>query len=163
FSDFKVVDKVREAEVVTSFYLAPVDGGPIATHKPGQYISIQADIHGEKYTNLRQYSLYCKPSQDINRNSMKSECSKVDQADGIVSVYLHDQVEKGDVLKLSAPSGDFVLNTEDTRPLVLLSRGVGLTPVMSMLEHAIATQPEREIHFVYATYSSAFHPMKERM
>lgn|SRR5699024_489690 len=163
FRDFKVVDKVRESEVVTSFYLAPVDGGPIATHKPGQYISIQADIPGEKYTHLRQYSLSCKPGADMYRISVKREAAKGDHPDGIVSVYLHDQVEKGDVLKLSAPSGDFVLNTEDTRPLVLLSRGVGLTPVMSMLEHAIATQPEREIHFVYATYSSAFHPMKERM
>src|SRR5699024_8374699 len=105
----------------------------------------------------------CRPGADMNPTSVKREGAKGDHQDDIVSVYLHDQGEKGEVLKLSAPSGDFVLNTEDTRPLVLLSRGVGLTPVMSMLEHAIATQPEREIHFVYATYSSAFHPMKERM
>src|SRR5699024_3814315 len=114
----------------------------------------------EKYTHLRQYSLSCKPGADMYRISVKRETARGNHPDGIVSLYLHDQVEKGDILKLSAPSGDFVLNTEDTRPLVLLSRGVGLTPVMSMLEHAIGTHPEREIHFVYATYSSAFHPMK---
>lgn len=161
--EFKVMKKVPESKVVTSFYLAPVDGKPLMKHLPGQYISINAQIPGQQYNHIRQYSLSCAPGADMYRISVKREVAKGDYANGIVSLYLHDTVKEGDILNLSAPSGDFVLNTEDTRPLVLLSRGVGLTPVMSMLEDVIQTQPEREVHFIYATYSSEFHTLKERM
>lgn len=163
FREFRVIKKNPESKVVTSFYLAPVDGKPLMKHLPGQYISIKATIPGQTYKHIRQYSLSCAPGADMYRISVKREEAKGNYSDGIVSLYLHDIVEEGDVLELSAPSGDFLLNTKDTRPLVLLSRGVGLTPVMSMLEDIIKTQPGREVHFVYATYSSEFHAMKERM
>lgn len=163
FRDFKVIKKAKESDVVTSFYLTPVDGKPIMRHLPGQYITVKAKVPGQEFEHLRQYSLSCAPGAEMYRISVKREASKGDYADGIVSCYLHEQVKEGDILPLSAPSGDFILNTDDTRPLVLLSRGVGLTPVMSMLEDVIKKQPEREIHFIYATYSSNMHPMRERM
>lgn len=163
FRDFKVVKKDKESEVVTSFYLAPADGKPAMRHLAGQYITVKANIPGEKYTHLRQYSLSVAPGSDLYRISVKKEEAKGDYADGIVSNYLHEHVNEGDILPISPPSGDFVLNEEDTRPLVLISRGVGLTPVMSMLEEAIKKQPERDVHFIYATYNTKYHPMKDRM
>ncbi|WLV24722.1 NO-inducible flavohemoprotein [Aciduricibacillus chroicocephali] len=163
FRDFKIVRKTKESDVVTSFYLAPVDGKSIMKHKPGQYITVKATIPGQKYVHMRQYSLSDAPGSDMYRISVKREDAKGDYSDGIVSTYMHETVQEGDILPISAPSGDFIVDTKDARPLVLISRGVGLTPVMSMLEEVTRKQPEREIYFIYATYSSNMHPMKERM
>lgn len=163
FRAFNVVKKEKESEVVTSFYLAPADGGPIIRHLPGQYITIRAEIPGEQFAHMRQYSLSCAPGSDLYRISVKREGARAEYAEGIVSSYLHNQVKEGDTLNLSAPSGDFVLDTDDERPLALISRGVGLTPVMSMLEEVIQKQPQRSVHFIYATYSSKYHPLKKRM
>lgn len=163
FRDFKVIRKTKESDVVTSFYLAPVDGKAIMKHKPGQYITVKATIPGQKYLHMRQYSLSDAPGSEMYRISVKREDAKGEYSDGIVSTFMHETVQEGDILPISAPSGDFIVDTEDTRPLVLISRGVGLTPVMSMLEEVTRKQPEREIHFIYATYSSNMHPMKERM
>lgn len=163
FREFVIDKKIKESEVITSFYLKPADGKPVMDYLPGQYISVKAEIPGAKYTHLRQYSLSTAPGTDVYRISVKKEKAQGDYADGVVSNFLHEQVEEGDTIKLSAPAGDFYLDTEDSRPLVLMSRGVGLTPLMSMLETAISVQPERDVYFLYATYSTNYHAMKDRM
>lgn len=163
FREFKVVKKEKESEVITSFYLKSADGEPIMDYLPGQYISIKAEIPGAKYEHLRQYSLSTAPGKDTYRISVKKEEAGGDYPDGVVSTFLHEQVEEGDTVKITPPAGDFYLDTEDTRPLVLMSRGVGLTPVMSMLEAVIAVQPKREVYFLYATYSTNYHAMKDHM
>src|SRR5699024_8046931 len=78
------------------------------------------------------------------------------------STFLHHQVEEGDILPISAPSGDFVLD-KSKRPLVLISGGVGLTPMMSMLEETIKSQPDRKIIFIHAARSGKVHAMKKRL
>lgn len=161
FRDFKVVKKIPESEVITSFYLKPADNGNIPSYQPGQYITLKAQIDGEPYNHLRQYSLSTAPGQDFFRISVKREDEH--SPEGIVSNYLHNQVEEGTVVPISAPSGDFVLSETEAKPLVLISGGVGLTPLMSMLETAIEEQPEREIIFIHAARSRAYHAMKDHV
>ncbi|WP_188456182.1 NO-inducible flavohemoprotein [Virgibacillus oceani] len=163
YRDFKVVDKVAESDVITSFYLEPVDDNPFPIYQPGQYITIKAEIDGEPHSHLRQYSLSCAPGEGIYRISVKREDALADNPAGIVSNYLHSKVNKGGVVSISAPSGDFTLNQNDTRPLVLISGGVGLTPMMSMLESTIKQQPEREIYYIHAAQNSNVHAMKDRV
>ena len=163
YRDFKVVKKVKESDVITSFYLEPADGKPFPAHKPGQYITVKAEMEGEPYTHQRQYTLSCAPGEKYYRISVKREDGENGNPKGVVSSYLHEQIEEGDILPISAPGGDFFLDQADDRPLILISGGVGLTPTMSMLETVIKNQPEREVHFIHAAKSGAVHAMKERV
>ncbi len=143
--------KIPESEVITSFYLKPADNGEIPSYRPGQYITIKAQIDGEPYDHLRQYSLSAAPGQNFLRISVKRENEH--NPEGIVSNYLHNQVQEGSVVSISSPSGDFVLNDAEQRSLVLISGGVGLTPLVSMLETVVKEQPERKVIFIHATRS----------
>lgn len=158
FKPFTIVDKVIESDVITSFYLQPVDGQPLPTYQPGQYITIRLQIPGETYQLNRQYSLSQASNNETFRISVKreEEC----QPNGKVSVYLHQQMKVGDTLEVSAPAGDFYLNTESTTPVTLISGGVGITPMMAMYE-TIATQtPNRPVAFLHSARTrkhQAFH------
>ncbi|MDG0794979.1 NO-inducible flavohemoprotein [Cohnella ginsengisoli] len=161
FRAFRVARKAAESDVVTSFYLVPADGGAVASFEPGQYISVRLDIPGETNTHIRQYSLSDAPGKPYYRISVKREDALPGKPAGKVSSYLHAQVGEGDVLHLSAPAGEFVLDRADTRPLVLISGGVGLTPMVSMLKAAAAAQPDREIAFIHAARSGDAHALRQ--
>lgn len=154
FRNFIVDKKVEESEVITSFYLIPEDGGAIASYKAGQYLTVKVQPKEEEYTHIRHYSLSDAPGKDYYRISVKRE------EGGKVSSYLHKDIQVGDILPVSAPAGDFILNSKDT-PVVLISGGVGLTPMVSMLNTIVEQQPEREVTFVHAAQSSKVHAMKE--
>ncbi|SDN84455.1 NO-inducible flavohemoprotein [Halobacillus aidingensis] len=160
---FDVVDKVKESEEITSFYLEPKDGKALPTYKPGQYLTIKAEIPGETYTHLRQYSLSDAPGKSYYRTSVKKERGLLNHPDGMVSSWLHDQVEAGDSIPVSAPAGDFYLDTHTERPLVLISGGVGLTPLMSMWKYAQKAQPNRQVHFIHAARNGRVHAFKEEI
>ncbi len=162
FHNFIVDRKVVESDVITSFYLKPEDNRGIAGFFPGQYISIKLEIDGEEYTHIRQYSLSDAPGKDHYRISVKREASTA-TPDGMVSNYLHDRVNEGDILKVSAPAGDFVLNTDKNTPLVLLSGGVGLTPMLSMLKTVVTIQPNRKVTFVHAAANGNVHALREEV
>jgi len=162
FRNFVVDRKVVESEVITSFYLKPEDKKEIATFIPGQYISIKMEIGGEEFTHIRQYSLSDAPGRDYYRISVKREAG-TQNPDGMVSNYLHDDVKEGDLLKVSAPAGDFILDTEKNTPVVLLSGGVGLTPMMSMLKTLVEIQPSREVTFVHAAANSNVHALRDEV
>ncbi|NHC39723.1 NO-inducible flavohemoprotein [Bacillus sp. MM2020_1] len=162
FRNFIVDRKVVESEVITSFYLKPEDHKNIADFTPGQYISIKLEIAGEKFTHIRQYSLSDAPGKDYYRISVKREAG-TENPDGMVSNYLHDGVNQGDILKVSAPAGDFMLDTEKNSPVVLLSGGVGLTPMMSMLKTVVEVQPEREVTFVHAAANGNVHALRDEV
>lgn len=163
FRSFKVIKKVKESKVITSFYLEPVDGLKIASFKPGQYVSVKVNLPGEKYTHIRQYSLSSAPNEDFYRISVKREDALEDKPAGKVSTYLHQQIEEGDVLYLSAPAGDFVLDEQSRLPVVLLSGGVGLTPLMSMLHTLAAKYPERNVYFIHAAINSEYHALADEV
>ncbi|MGG3470727.1 NO-inducible flavohemoprotein [Neobacillus pocheonensis] len=162
FRNFVVDRKVIESDVITSFYLKPEDKKEIADFIPGQYISIKLEIEGEKFTHIRQYSLSDAPGKDYYRISVKRE-SGLQCPDGMVSNYLHDEVKEGDILKVSAPAGDFILDTNKTTPVVFLSGGVGLTPMMSMLKTVVEIQPERKVTFVHAAANGNVHALRDEV
>ncbi len=153
---------MKESDVITSFYLKPEDGGKVSSFIPGQYVTVQINIEGETYTHNRQYSLSDAPGKEYYRISVKKE-KGVDTPDGKVSNYLHDHVKEGDMLPVSAPAGDFVLNMDSTLPVVLISGGVGITPMMSMLNTLIEQDSKRNVCFVHAAPNSNTHAMKEHV
>ncbi|HET8711928.1 MAG TPA: FAD-binding oxidoreductase, partial [Spongiibacteraceae bacterium] len=140
----------KESSVITSFYLEPIDGGELMDFQPGQYIAVLLTVNGQPLR--RNYSLSDAPGKPYYRISVKRE------PNGVASRYLHDQVNEGDTLELLAPSGEFVLN-DATRPLVLLSGGVGITPALSMLNAAAPSG--RPIEFIHAALNRDVHAFRE--
>lgn len=163
FRKFAVEEKIVESEVITSFYLKPVDGQPIASFISGQYISLKVQIPGMEHTQLRQYSMSDAPGKQYYRISVKREDALGDKPAGVVSTYLHTQVNPGDTLEISAPAGDFSLNTQHDLPIVLLSGGVGLTPMMSMLNSLATEHPNRNVTFIHAALHGRYHAMEDHV
>jgi nitric oxide dioxygenase len=162
YRSFLVDQKVKETDAVTSFYLKPKDGQSIPTYKAGQYLTIKAEIPGEKYTHIRHYSLSDSPGKDYYRISVKREDAHGDAPPGIVSNYLHKQVQVGDTLQFSAPAGDFLLDDSDL-PVVLISGGIGITPLLSMLNTIAESKSQRQVTFVHATANSHTHAFKDHV
>ncbi|WP_209123835.1 NO-inducible flavohemoprotein [Alkalihalobacillus sp. BA299] len=163
FRKFTVAKKEQESDVITSFYLRPTDGEEISDFLPGQYISIKAVIDGEEYTHIRQYSLSDVAKKGYYRISVKREDGRDDIPAGIVSTYLHHDVNEGDILEVTAPAGEFVLNTESDRPVVLLSGGVGQTPMISMLKTLVDSAPEKQVTYIHAAINSKYHALGEEV
>ncbi len=157
--NFVVDRKEQESEVITSFYLKPVDGKPIASFKSGQYISVKLEIPDDEFTHIRQYSLSDAPDKSYYRISVKKE-KNPSKPDGIVSNYLHDHVNIGDTLSITAPAGDFYLEDEST-PIVLLSGGVGITPMLSMLKSSVLQ--DRKTTFIHASLNGSVHAFQEEV
>lgn len=147
--EFVLTRREQESEVITSFYFEPADGGAVADFKPGQYIGITLNVDGQEVR--RNYSLSNCPGQRYFRLSIKRE------NDGKVSTLLHDKLNVGDRVKLTAPAGDFVLN-QSKHALLLLTAGVGITPAISMLEPAL--QSGRPVHFVHCAINADHHAFK---
>lgn len=162
FRPFIIDNKVKESDVITSFYLKPTDNKEIAGFIPGQYISIKIEINGEKFTHIRQYSLSDVPGKAYYRISVKRE-SGTNNPDGKVSNFLHDQINEGDIVNISAPAGDFILDLDSKKPIVLLSGGVGLTPILSMLKTVSEVQPERDVTFIHAAQNSSVHALRNEV
>ena len=154
--EFKVIEKIKESNVITSFVFAPVDGGAVIGYKPGQYIGIYLNSDKLEFQEIRQYSLSDAPNGKTYRISVKRE----DQ--GIASNYLHAHVNLGDTVQLAAPAGDFFITTESNTPIALISAGVGLTPVLSMVESIQATH-QAPIHWLHAADNTERHGFKARI
>ncbi|WP_203363881.1 NO-inducible flavohemoprotein [Bacillus sp. REN10] len=159
FKEFEVVDKKEESAVVTSFYLKPKDGAPLPSYLPGQYITVKLEIPDEEYILNRQYSLSAAPVHDYYRISVKKEMEQ--KPEGKVSNYLHEHVNVGDTVEVSAPAGDFYLNTESEAPVAFISGGVGITPMMGMLESLAVKKSTRPVVFIHASRNEDVHPFKE--
>jgi nitric oxide dioxygenase len=159
FRPFRVARKVRESDEITSFYMSPANGATIGRHLPGQYITVR--MQGTKgLTTMRNYSLSNAPGTPHYRISVKREKSASHSTpDGHVSNTLHDDVHESDELEVAPPCGNFFLDTttEASRPLVLLSGGVGITPILSMLHAAVAADLPRDIRFIHAARNPQVH------
>lgn len=154
---FIIREKRQESELVTSFVLAPVDGKPVLRFKPGQYLSIKL-VHPElEHQEIRQYSLSDAPNGRDYRISVKRE------PQGQASNLLHDKLHVGDEVAVMPPAGDFFLQEETATPVVLLSAGVGLTPVLSMLNHLLASGQDTEIRWLHACERGAQHAFREEI
>ncbi|PHK94312.1 NO-inducible flavohemoprotein, partial [Pseudoroseomonas rhizosphaerae] len=150
--DFVVAEKRRESEVITSLTLAPADGGALLRHRPGQYLTFWLDLPGGPPLK-RNYSISSAPGGARYRISVKREPR------GLASNWLHDTAQPGTRLKVAAPAGEFFLPERPQRPIVLLSGGVGQTPLLSML-HAVARDPAMPpARFIHGTLSGATHAL----
>ncbi|CAM2814119.1 NO-inducible flavohemoprotein [Paenibacillus sediminis] len=161
FRRFVVDRKERESDVITSFYLVPEDGAPIASYEPGQYITVRVKPEGQEYEHIRHYTLSSAPGQPYYRITVKREDATDHKPAGIVSTYLHNAAHVGSIIELSAPAGVFTLDQSKETPLVLLSGGVGLTPMVSMLETVLNNHPSRKVSYVHAAINGNVHAMKD--
>lgn len=151
---FRVARRVAESELIESFYLEPVDGGPLLAFRPGQYLTLVLAVDG--VPTRRNYSLSDAPGRPWYRISVKRE------AGGRVSNWLHDHATVGTELAVQAPCGDFTLDDAAARrPLVLVTGGVGITPAMSMLESVAPTG--RPVRFVHAARHGGVHAFRARV
>lgn len=153
---FRIAEKKPESEYVTSFVLEPVDGEPVLGYNPGQYIGIEVKPTKGDHVEIRQYSLSHKPNGKNYRISVKRE---VGDHDGLVSNFLHNEMSQGDVVTLYAPAGDFYYQESD-KPAVLISAGVGATPIQSML-HTLADAGKKEVSYLYACNNAQQHTFKQ--
>ncbi|MFT9638186.1 2Fe-2S iron-sulfur cluster-binding protein [Alcaligenes phenolicus] len=162
FRDYRVLEKLRESDVITSFVLEPVDG-VVPPYQPGQYLVFRLEIDGQIV--LRNYSVSGDPDcTDRLRISVKHEKAPAGSsvADGLASSYLHQQVQPGDVLSAAGPMGEFVLDESSQRPVVLLSGGVGQTPLLAML-HRLLKRSQRKVYVIHACDNSAVHAFADEM
>jgi nitric oxide dioxygenase len=163
FKPFKVIRKEQESDVITSFYLVPADGGAVPEFKPGQYITLRVPSPCG-HTTMRNYSLSDKPGQPHYRISVKRETGpSAATPDGFVSNFLHQGVNVGTTLEVGPPCGEFFLDLTERhqRPLVLISAGVGITPVLSMLYSVVESMPERPVYFIHAALNGRTHAFRQ--
>ncbi|MBW2190706.1 MAG: MOSC domain-containing protein [Deltaproteobacteria bacterium] len=164
FRTLVVTQKVPESETITSFYLVPEDGNPLDPFLPGQFLPLKLDIPGQFQPVLRTYSLSDAPQKNYYRLTIKRESAPPNQPDaypGVSSSYFHDGVEVGTKLLAKAPRGRFVLDPEGETPVVLLSAGVGLTPLISMLNAIVESGSPRPTWFIHGSRNGRVHAMGE--
>jgi ferredoxin-NADP reductase/predicted pyridoxine 5'-phosphate oxidase superfamily flavin-nucleotide-binding protein len=154
--ELRVIAKQPESADVTSFVFAARDGGPLPGFLPGQHLPLEVEIAGERSPVLRTYSLSGRPDAPVYRISVKREPL------GLVSRALHDSLEVGAFVAAGAPAGDFTLDAESERPVVLVSAGVGLTPLVSMLQ-SLVEKSQRRVWFVHGARDGAHHPLRREV
>jgi ferredoxin-NADP reductase len=150
FRPLRVADKRRESVNVTSLVLEPSDGRPLGGAMPGQFIVLRLKPASEAPALLRSYSLSGEPSDERWRISIKRELN------GQAGAYVEGVLKVGDLIDASAPRGSFTLKQGDG-PVILLSAGIGLTPVLAMLEALAAGRSRREVWWLHGARNRAEH------
>lgn len=151
---FKIVKKIAETDQITSFYLKPVDHGKVPEFHPGQYISVRVYVPEWDLIQPRQYTLSNAPGADAYRISVKREDGNAYSPAGHVSNVLHKNYNEGDVIDLAPPGGEFFLDEKSDKPVFLISAGVGITPMVSMLTYLSEHQTQRPVSFIHGTRNS---------
>ncbi len=148
---FHVSRKQPQSDVITSFEFVPVDGGKVMDYKPGQYLGVYLEDPAFENREIRQYSLTAAPNGTSYQIAIKRE------SQGKVSNHMHDKIQEGDIVMLAAPRGDFFLDAQHDTPITLISAGVGLTPVMSMLQYLYNQHHKSAINWFHAAEHSGYH------
>ncbi|KST68895.1 2Fe-2S iron-sulfur cluster-binding protein [Mastigocoleus testarum] len=164
--NFVVIRKVRESEEITSFYLKPQDGGSIPGFKPGQFLTIKLDIPEKDKPVIRTYSLSdYSESGTYYRLSIKREGApkNSDLPPGLASSFMHDQVQEGTIIPAKPPAGKFFLDLNKSLPAVLISNGVGITPMMSMAKACKNFNSTRHLWFVHGARNGKFHAFENEI
>lgn len=166
--EFRVVRRAFEdaAQSQCSSYLQPVDGLPLPTYLPGQFLTFSLPLdegeHGRTIT--RCYSLSDRPDPSAYRVTIKRALpppGRPEWPPGVASNHFHDRVHEGDVVRVKAPAGRFWLDPDGRVPAVLIAGGIGITPMMSMLRWCVNEQPQRTVHLFYGVRSGADHAFKD--
>ncbi|GAA1316620.1 globin domain-containing protein [Leucobacter albus] len=153
---YRVTERFEESEEVFSLLLAPV-AGTVPEHRTGQYVAIAVDLpDGQRQP--RQYTISSGPRGDSLRVTIKRVRGADGAPDGRVSGWLHEHAQPGAVLDVSQPAGDVVLDDSDA-PLVLVSAGIGITPVAAIVDDVSKRQPGRTVRIFHADRSHADHAL----
>lgn len=167
FRQFEIADKQPEADgSICSFYLRPRDQRPLPPFRPGQYLTFRLRLPDDKKPLIRCYSLSDCSKPDYYRVTVKKLPPPRDKPDfppGRASSFFHDHLNIGDILDVKAPSGHFYLDPSDDTPIVLVGGGVGITPVLSMLNAVVESGSMREVWFFLGVRNSRHHPMKQHL
>ena len=151
FRPLRVSRKLHESSDVTSLVLEPADGKPLTAALAGQFIVLRLRPPPDESALLRSYSLSDAPSEDRYRVSVKRE------PHGAAGAYIDTRVQVGDILDASAPRGSFTLRPGE-RPVVLVSAGIGATPVLAMLHALAVEETRRKIWWIHGARNSSEHP-----
>ncbi len=160
FRPFEVVSKVRESATITSFRLSPLEGQHWQSFEAGQFLTIRVPDRNGGHV-LRNYTVSSSPREEgTYRITVKREAApSQDVPDGLSSCWLHDEIEPGAVVEIDPPRGAFKLDSASSRPVVLLSGGVGLTPTVSML-NVLARESDRPVWFIHACDGAAVQALR---
>lgn len=154
FKQFKIVRKEVESDLITSIYIAPVDGEKLPVAVAGQYVTVRTAVPGEEYLMNRQYTITQSTTKEF-RISVKLESDSVPS--GVVSTFLHE-AEIGTVIDVSSPAGVFKLDSTDA-PVLFIAGGVGVTPLQTML----ASMENRKASFLQCARNEKIAAFSEQI
>ena len=166
YRKFRIDRKIKEVDGIHSFYLVPHDEKALPPFQPGQFLTFQLKIPGQPKPIIRCYSLSDRPKNDYYRVSIKKIPPPRDNPDGDPgrsSTFFNDTLSVGDIVDAKAPSGHFHLQPDRNRSVVLIGGGIGLTPVVSMLNTLSEERHKGDVWFFYGVRNSAEHAMKEHL
>lgn len=153
---YRVVERFEESEDIFSLLLAPISG-LVPTHRTGQYVAIAVDLP-DGTRQPRQYTISSGPRGDSLRVTIKRVHGSNGAPDGQVSSWLHENAMPGTILDVSQPAGDVVLDDSEA-PLVLVSAGIGITPIAAILEDLSRRQPQRTVRLFHADHAHDTHAL----
>ena len=161
----RAVEDARQT--ICSFYLVPQDGQALPSYLPGQFLTFRFEVPtagGATESIVRCYTLSDAPHPGHYRISVKRQPAPAGQdlPPGRSSTFLHDHVQVGSVLQVRAPSGHFHIDDSDT-PVVLIGGGIGITPMLSMLNACLAKRPQREVWLFYGVRDGSELVMLEHL
>lgn len=162
FKEFKVSAKVQESSEVTSFYLVPRDGSGVPSFESGQYISVRLFMESLGLMQIRQYSLSCASNNEHFRISVKKELKANPSENGMISNFIHDNLQVGDTIEVSMPSGVFVLQ-ENAKNKVFISGGIGQTPLLSMLETLDKKMQDKKVVWIHGARDKKVQAFKQKI
>lgn len=161
---FECVNRVQEAKDVVSFYFRPSDGGALPEWEPGQYVTLRLYSQALQVLQPRQYTLSQPAGSGMLRITVKQLIGRGGAPDGLVSSALHRRIRVGERVEMTAPTGSFVLDdVRSEHPLVLIAAGIGITPMVPMLEALAVDNPLRRVHFLYSTQNAATYPLRREV
>jgi len=156
---YRVIRRIEETSDVVSLVLEPTDGGGLPEIYPGQYVSVFVDLPSGN-RQPRQYTVSSTALGTRLQITVRRVKGTDGAPDGVVSSFLHDEVTAGDILDVSAPAGDFLIQSSDG-PLLLASAGAGITTVLPIVEHIARTQPQRQVIVAHADRTAQDHALRE--
>ena len=160
FIDFEVRRVVVESEIITSFYLAPQQ--PLArSYIPGEYLIFEQAVAGADPTR-REYSISGQDADCLRVTIKREDAPEPSVPAGVMSNFFHTEVQAGSTVRAAGPMGKFTLDRLSNRPVVLLSGGVGITPMMAMAQDLVKAG-SRDVVFVHACENGRVHAMGEEV
>ena len=160
YRPYRVVERFEESDEVSSLLLSPVSG-QVPSHHTGQYVSLAVDLP-DGFRQPRQYTISSGPRGDSLRVTIKRVRGINGTPDGRVSTWLHENATPGTILDVSQPAGDVILDESD-KPLVLVSAGIGITPVAAIMEDLSRRQPERTVRLFHADKTHNHHALYDSL